>query len=59
MPQLVEAAEGLATTSGLSAMDALLMPAAKQADANESITFEKPEKPLFRVDGISVISLAA
>lgn len=58
-PQLVVTAEELAMGSGLAAMDALLVAAAKEAKADEFITFEKPDKPMFRVEGISIVSLAA
>lgn len=54
---LVNAALHLATTSGLSAMDALHIAAAQALEADEFITGEKPTSPLFRVSGIRVVSL--
>ncbi|MFO0969688.1 MAG: hypothetical protein U0793_29365 [Gemmataceae bacterium] len=51
--QAVEEAEQF----GLSAVDALHVAAARRAKCAEFITAEKPEKPLFRVTGMAVISI--
>lgn len=56
--QLGEEAEKLACKHGLAAVDALHLAAALRQNVQEFITTEKPEKPLFRVKGISVKSLS-
>ena len=54
---LVIEAEAEAVTSGLSAVDALHIAAAKRAGCEEFITTESSTKPMFRVSGIKVISV--
>ena len=53
-PELGQQAGKLAATYGLAAVDALHIAAALRQDVQEFITTEKPEKPLFRVKGLSV-----
>lgn len=57
-PQLVQSAEREARIAGLSAIDSLHVAAAKQANADEIVTAELPSKPLFRVQGIRITSIA-
>ena len=47
----------LAKKFGLSAMDALHLAAAIRQGATEFITSELPGKPMFRITGITVVSL--
>jgi predicted nucleic acid-binding protein len=56
---IVNHAEELAETYGLSAMDALHVASAIAGGADELVTFEKPEKPFFRIppELLSVVSL--
>jgi predicted nucleic acid-binding protein len=51
---LVAQAEKEAEQAGLSAVDALHVAAAKKAKCHELITAEKPDKPLFRVRGLTI-----
>jgi predicted nucleic acid-binding protein len=44
---------------GLSAMDALHIAAAKSLGADEFVTAEKPGKPIYRVDGLRIVSVFA
>ena len=46
-----------ATTHGLSALDSLHIAAAKQSGCVDLYTAERPEKPLFRADGVRVVSV--
>ena len=55
--ELVDEAYEEARATGLSAVDALHVAAAKSANAEEFITTEKPTKPLFRVNGVTMRSL--
>ncbi|MBK7766450.1 MAG: type II toxin-antitoxin system VapC family toxin [Sulfuritalea sp.] len=50
-------AETLAGRHDLAPMDALHASAAIRAGVDEFVTLEKPEKPLCRIDGLTVISL--
>jgi predicted nucleic acid-binding protein len=43
--------------AGLAAMDALHVAAARAGEAAEFMTVERPGKPLFRVEGLSVRTL--
>jgi predicted nucleic acid-binding protein len=52
--QLTAAATTEAAKTGMEAMDALHIAAAKVAKADEFITTEKPTKPLFRVTDLVV-----
>jgi predicted nucleic acid-binding protein len=54
---LVEKALRVATTAGLSAIDALHVAAAIAVGADELVTAEKPSKPIHRVSGILVRSV--
>jgi len=54
---IVEEAEREARTAGLAAVDAPHVAAARQAGARELVTNESRGKPLFRVTGISVLSI--
>lgn len=56
-PSLLTQAESQATQYGLSAVDTLHVAAAKAAGAQELITAERSTSPLFRVEGIAVISI--
>ena len=56
-PALVSQAAEQAQRAGLAAMDALHIAAAKAGNAAEFITVERPGKPLFRVEGLSVQTL--
>jgi predicted nucleic acid-binding protein len=55
--KLVAQAQEEACTTGLAAMDALHVAAAKVAKSAEFITTEKSTKPVFRVAGIAVKTL--
>ena len=55
--ELVSAALQEAKRSGLSALDALHVAAAKSSDCEELYTAEKEEKPLFRAAGVRVVSV--
>ncbi|MEX2172296.1 MAG: PIN domain-containing protein [Pirellulales bacterium] len=57
-PTLVQNAEREARAAGLSTIDALHVAAAKQANADELVTAELPTKPLFRVQGLRITSIA-
>ena len=57
-PNLIESAHREAAQSGLAAMDALHVAAAKDANCEELLTTENPEKPMFRASGIRVISIS-
>jgi len=57
--ELGEAALSLGKRYGLSAGDALNIAAAIRQGAAEFVTSELPGKPIFRVAGIKVISIAA
>jgi predicted nucleic acid-binding protein len=46
-----------AEEAGLSAVDALHVAAAKKSKCHELITAEKPDKPLFRVAGLTIKSI--
>ncbi len=54
---LVSLAQTEAEHAGLSAVDALHVAAAKKAKCQELVTAEKPGKPLFRVRGLTVITI--
>lgn len=54
---LVAAAQVEAEKTGLSAIDALHVAAAKRANCKELVTTEKPTKPLFSVTNISVTTI--
>ena len=54
---LVSQAAEQAQRAGLAAMDALHIAAAKAGNAAEFITVERPGKPLFRVEGLSMQTL--
>lgn len=56
-PELLEQAYSLAAIYGLSAFDALHAASALALYADELITTERPEKPIHRVAGLTVISL--
>jgi predicted nucleic acid-binding protein len=51
---LVAEASEQAQRAGLAAMDALHVAAARAGEAAECITVERPGKPLFRVEGLTV-----
>jgi predicted nucleic acid-binding protein len=55
---LVRAAEQVASTAGLSAIDALHIAAALRAKCDEIVTTEKESKPLFRVRQIRVSTIS-
>ena len=55
--ELVEDASLRAKQYGLGAMDALHITAAISANANEFITTEKPDKPMFRIKDLKVITI--
>jgi predicted nucleic acid-binding protein len=55
--ELVEDASQRAKQYGLGAMDALHITAAISANANEFITTEKPDKPMFRIKDLKVITI--
>ena len=55
--RLVDRAFAEARLSGLSAVDALHLAAAKIADSDELITSEKPTKPIFAAKGIKVSTI--
>lgn len=55
--ELGEQALAMAKKHGLSSMDALHLAAAIRQGADEFITSELPGKPVFRVNGIRVVSL--
>jgi predicted nucleic acid-binding protein len=54
---LVSEASEQAQRSGMAAMDALHVAAAQAGKADEFITVERPGKPLFRVEGLTVQTL--
>jgi hypothetical protein len=54
---LVATAEAEAISSGLSAVDALHIAAARRAGCHELITTESPNKPMFRTTAIKVTSI--
>jgi predicted nucleic acid-binding protein len=54
---LVSEASEQAQRAGLAAMDALHVAAARAGEATEFITVERPGKPLFRVEGLTVQTL--
>jgi len=54
---LVAQGQQEAEQAGLSAVDALHVAAAKKAKCHELITAEKPDKPLFRVTGLTIKSI--
>jgi predicted nucleic acid-binding protein len=54
---LVSEASEQAQRAGLAAMDALHVAAARAGEAAEFITVERPGKPLFRVEGLTVQTL--
>lgn len=56
---LVDQASAEAEQSGLSAIDALHVAAAKQARCDELVTTEKTTKPLFRVSGLKINTIRA
>jgi predicted nucleic acid-binding protein len=57
-PELIASAIRLAGSCDVAPMDSLHAAAAICGDASEFVTTEKPDKPLFRVSGIKVISIA-
>jgi predicted nucleic acid-binding protein len=54
---LVSQASEEAQQAGLATMDALHVAAARAGEAAEFITVERPGKPLFRVEGLSIHTL--
>ncbi|MGH2532235.1 MAG: nucleic acid-binding protein [Thermomicrobiales bacterium] len=54
---VVENALEEASRSGLAALDALYVAAAKLLGAEELVTTERPGKPIHRVTGIKVVSI--
>lgn len=54
---LVAQAEAYAEKSGLSAVDALHVAAARSSGCDELVTVEKRDKPLFRVTGQKVVTV--
>ena len=54
---LIREAEHEAESFGLSAIDALHVAAARRANCHELATSEKETKPLFRVTGLSTITV--
>lgn len=54
---IVERASREASRYGLNAIDALHVAAALLAGAEEFITTEKPDKPIHRVAGLTVVSI--
>lgn len=56
--QLTTKAIGLAGTHDIAPVDALHVAAAISGGASEFVTTEKPNKPMFRVNGIKVTSIA-
>jgi len=54
---VVQEAYRIAQEHGVAAMDALHVAAALAVQAEEVITTERPEKPMHRVSGITVIAL--
>lgn len=57
LDKMVAAAKIEAAKSGLAAMDALHLAAAKLAGADEFITTERPGKPIYRAPGIKIVYL--
>jgi predicted nucleic acid-binding protein len=55
--ELVVEAYSLAVRYGLASLDALHIAAALSAGAEEFVTTEKPGKPLYRVPGLTIVSL--
>jgi predicted nucleic acid-binding protein len=55
--KLIQNAYDISCQYGLAAMDALHIAAALSISAEEFITTEKPNKPMFRVPGIKLISI--
>lgn len=56
-PDLTDKAQDLASSFGLSAVDALHVAAALSVGADELLTTEKPQKPIHRIKGVRVRSL--
>ncbi len=56
--QLVASAIRFAGTYDIAPMDSLHVAAAICGGASEFVTTEKPDKPLFRVSGIKVVTIA-
>jgi hypothetical protein len=54
---LVAQASAQAQRAGLAAMDALHVAAARLGESADFITVERPGRPLFRVEGLSVRTL--
>lgn len=54
---LVSHAQSEAEQAGLSAIDALHVAAAKEANCQELVTAERPAKPLFRVAGLNIATI--
>ncbi|RRR74139.1 MAG: type II toxin-antitoxin system VapC family toxin [Candidatus Viridilinea halotolerans] len=57
--KLIEHADQLASTYGLSALDAIHVASALALQAEELITAERHEKPIHRVRDLRVISIAS
>lgn len=55
--KLVQEAQAEAEFVGLSAVDALHVAAAKRGRCDELVTTERPEKPLFRVSDLAIITI--
>ncbi|MDP4198587.1 MAG: PIN domain-containing protein [Bacteroidota bacterium] len=53
----IESALDLAKQYGLGGLDALHLTAARILNADEFITGEKPTSPIFRVQGMTIVSL--
>ena len=56
-PAVTDQARLLAERHGLAAMDALHLAVALQADADAFVSGERPDKPMFRVTELPVVSL--
>ena len=57
LESIIEDAYREACNSGLAALDALHVAAAKSLGAEELVTTEKPDKPIHRATGIKVVSI--
>ncbi len=54
---IAEQAYQEACKAGLAALDALHMAAAMSVGAEELVTTEKPDKPIFRIQSLTVVSI--
>lgn len=55
--RITKDAYNIASQYGLAAMDALHIAAALSVNSEEFVTTEKPNKPMFRVSNINIISI--